>query len=215
MRNRLFQQCPGSERKQPSPQSRVSSVINFDMEYQTVTQCVITGQILFMGYGYLDALLCGELTWEKAHISAVLDHDRRALLCTIMAMFCLYFMYDLEEKRVAVPFSAYRKSLATCCGLGIVLTCIVRESACFALHAGGACLAFGAAVVLVMLIATNQPEENRTKSIRTASLLMVVCGITGSLQFAKIGGLFHFPSWALATGECIIVVGYGIAISIL
>lgn len=199
------------QRNEHSLQSRVAS--SFSADSQAVP--VVMGQIMFMGYGYLDALICGELSWEKLHISAVLDHNRRALFCAIMAVLMVPFMCWAEDKRSTIPFRTLRITLAACCGLGIVLTCLVRESACFVLHAGGACMAFGAAVVLILVVASHQPEAKRASSIRHAVTLMVVCGVTGTAQFLKIAGLTPFPSWALAAGECIMVILFGCAISLL
>eukprot|EP00928_Gymnodinium_smaydae_P073573 TRINITY_DN56764_c0_g1_i1.p1 TRINITY_DN56764_c0_g1~~TRINITY_DN56764_c0_g1_i1.p1 ORF type:complete len:256 (+),score=34.09 TRINITY_DN56764_c0_g1_i1:87-854(+) len=184
----------------------------FECAVTTQTCVVVFLQVLFMGYGYLDAFFSGELNWSRLHISAILDHDRRALLGGMLSIVVGPAVVSLEAAR-DMPHEHPRLALAFVVGYGILMTCVVRESACFVLHAGGACVGFGASVLLVWLCAINQPEHNLRVGILMTGLLSLVCVLTGILQFLKIAGMLKFPSGALALGECAIVACWGAAIA--
>ena len=177
-----------------------------------MTLAIVGGQAAFLTSGYLASFCRGTLSWEKLHISAVLDHQATSLLCGFISLLPGVALLTLEATRP----SAYRRLRLWLAGLimgGILLTCAVRESECFVVHAGGACVAFGAGVLLVCVIAACQPACVGATVIKAAALMSVVCVATGLLQGLYLLGLVPWPSAALAFSECSMVIGFGAIIT--
>jgi len=174
------------------------------------TRLVLMTQAFFYVYGYLDTFLSGDLRWTSAHLSAILDHDRRALLGTLLALFAGPAVVSLEASRPA-PYWSCRVLLAGCVGFGILLTCLIRESGWFAGHAFAGCLGFGSSFALIVICALNHADSGC--AVLVTGLLSLVTVATGLLQGGKLAGLCHFPSWGLGLGEGLIVLCWGAAIS--
>ena len=181
-----------------------------------------------MGYGYLDAIVAGDIAMDRVHISAVLDHDRRSVTSALVSIVCSGALVGLEVTRCTngpkphaskhAPYSRERASLATICGAGILVVCLVRESSFFLVHAGAAAVAFGAAVMLVWLNALLVPLEeaaSRKRALRLAFGLSAICCVTGTAQGLSIIEYIVFPSALLAIGEWFLVVGFAVAISVI
>lgn len=185
-----------------------------------------------MGCGYIDAIVTNDISMDRVHISAVLDHDRRSVTSALVSIICSGALVGLEVTRRSnghadgpkqrasrhTPYSRERISLATCCGAGILVVCLVRESSFFFVHAGAAAVAFGAAVMLVWLNALLVPLEeaaSRKRALRLAFGLSAICCITGTAQGLSIIEYIAFPSALLAIGEWFLVVGFAIAISVI
>lgn len=174
------------------------------------TRLVVATQVFFYLYGYLDTFLSGDLRWTSAHISAILDHDRRALFGALVALFAGPAVVSLEASR-PTPYWSCRVLLAGCVGFGILLTCLIRESGWFAGHAFAGCLGFGSSFALIVICALNHADSGCT--VLVTGLLFLVTVATGLLQGGKLAGLCHFPSWGLGLGEGLIVLCWGAAIS--
>eukprot|EP00965_Chrysotila_dentata_P249844 6209101-Pleurochrysis_carterae.AAC.1 len=173
---------------------------------------VMVGQILFLLSGYLHALWRSELDWERIHISGVLDHEQRSFICGVISLFPSAALLVLELTRSS-PYLLLRMSLALITAIGVLVTCAWRESECYAMHALGACLAFGSGVLLVWFLAKGHSEERRRSRILCASILTFLCFITGLAQGLYLLGLFWFPSSVLALGEAAMVLGFAAAIA--
>jgi len=174
------------------------------------TTLVVVTQAFFYLYGYLDTFLSGDLRWTNAHISAILDHDRRAVFGALVALFVGPAVVSLEASR-PTPYWSCRVLLAGCVGFGILLTCLIRESGWFAGHAFAGCLGFGSSFALIIICALNHVDSGWT--VVVTGLLSLVTVATGLLQGGKLIGLLHFPSWGLGLGEGLIVLCWGAAIS--
>ena len=116
----------------------------------TIAVCV--GQAAFLFVAYAHAAWSGDIRPQKAHISAVLDDDRRSVICSLVSMISLVALITLERRR-ALPQRVARLCLAAVIGLGIILTCAVRETYYVNLHRLIAAVTFSSAVALVVLIA--------------------------------------------------------------
>ena len=125
----------------------------------------------------------------------------------VVGLGALAALVSLERKR-STAYANARSALATLSGCGIVATAAIREGAHFPLHATASCLAFGAAVALLWVVAAGADAAAR----RRAGVLTAVCAATGGGQFAKLAGLVPFPSWLLGLGEAACVGLYGWAV---
>lgn len=196
---------------------------------------VIASQVAFMSTAYADAFLSGDLQSHKAHISAVLDNRRRSLVCCAIGFISLLSLLNLERKRKitnrGTADRSQRLGLAGLSGVSIIMVSAVRESANFPIHAVFSCTAFGSAIWLAWLLAADKA------AVRRASVLTVVCALTGGLQFANLAGLVsaspvffgdrephrtnspfsgkaQYPSWLLGLGEAIMVIMFGYTIAV-
>mmetsp|Transcript_30487 Transcript_30487/g.50503 ORF Transcript_30487/g.50503 Transcript_30487/m.50503 type:complete len:204 (+) Transcript_30487:33-644(+) len=175
---------------------------------------VIIGQCAFLACGYSHALLRGDLSLQNSHISAVIDHKQASLLCGLISVASGAALVALELTR-PIALRGLRVALALNVSVGILTTCIVRESSWYLVHALSACIAFGAAMLLVCIVARCQPAHARkTECMRLASLLFAACFITGVAQGSYLLKLTFMPSFALAVGECSMVLGFGLAVSV-
>ncbi|CAK0886173.1 unnamed protein product, partial [Prorocentrum cordatum] len=179
------------------------------------TRLVLMTQAFFYVYGGLPRHLpqrrpaVDERAPLGTHFS-ILDHDRRALLGTLLALFAGPAVVSLEASRPA-PYWSCRVLLAGCVGFGILLTCLIRESGWFAGHAFAGCLGFGSSFALIVICALNHADSGC--AVLVTGLLSLVTVATGLLQGGKLAGLCHFPSWGLGLGEGLIVLCWGAAIS--
>lgn len=167
-----------------------------------ITGAVIVSQASFLMTAYLHAFATGALAYDSFHISAVLDNDERSAMCACVGIGGLVSLVLLERCR-AQPRPILRTALAAACGVGIILTCVVRESQYTNCHRGTAVLAFGAAVALVWVVSSLSRD---VRSLRSAGFLVILVVLTGSAQFANILSREQFdfvvlPSWALGTLE--------------
>ena len=174
--------------------------------------------------GYLDAAVAGDITIDRVHISAVLDHDRRSITSAFVSIICSAALVSLEVTRSEcsaegpkeTPYSRERISLATCCGGGILIVCLVRESSYFFVHAVAAATAFGCAVMLVWVVALSMEDRSlRRRALRLAFMLSVVCTITGMAQAGSIFEVWSLPSALLALGEWFLVLGFAICVAVI
>ena len=110
---------------------------------------VMACQILYLAGVYLDAWFEGSLPWDKIHISAVLDHERRASFAASIAILSTVSMFVLEWTRSLVLLRSLRLGLALSTGLGIFAVSVIRESHSYFLHCVFTVVAFSAAVILV------------------------------------------------------------------
>lgn len=138
----------------------------------------------------------------------VLDHSVRAPLCACVGVVGFFSMVVLEVAR-ALPRKAMRVGLAAASGSGIVLTCIMSESRFVNSHRAAAALAFGAAVLLVWVVALTSRH-----GIRAAIGLTVIVASTGAAQGAHIvalqSGLEVLPSYMLASLEVAGLIGFAV-----
>ena len=166
------------------------------------TGAVVVTQLSFMSTAYVHAYLEGTLAHDKFHISAVLDHDDRSSACACVGVISLVSLVILELCR-ALPMRGLRAFLAVVTGVGIILTCVVRESVYVNAHRGIAALAFGAAVALVWLVSSL---AKNAVGLRAAHALVCLIVVTGFAQFCNIlsqinDGTQILPSWALGSLE--------------
>ncbi|KAL1496624.1 hypothetical protein AB1Y20_014228 [Prymnesium parvum] len=171
---------------------------------------VCLSQALFLTLGYAHQLWSAQLRLDNLHISGMLDDDRRSALCGAVALVSALALLALELAR-PLARRALRLLLAGACGAGILLTCHVRESAHFPLHAFAACLAFGAGILLlwVVLLASGAGGG----ALAAARALSVVCAITAVAQALKLLQLVRLPMLVLAAGEAMMVLGFGASIA--
>ena len=172
-----------------------------------LTFLVLCTQASFLAAAYGHAGRCGDLAHFK-HISAVLDDSRRSRLCGFIGVLSLWFLVLLELTR-ELPMLWCRLALAVATGIGIVLTCAVRESHYAIAHRIVAALAFGSGTLLVWVIAAMSGAGTRgamalgtglflTGAAQACNLLGECCGRHGLL-----------PSHALGTLEILLVLGFG------
>lgn len=181
------------------------------------TAAVIAGQCAFMCVAYSHAAIAGELTLERFHISAVLDDDVRCVICACVGAVALVTLTFLEWKR-DLPHPKLRIGLAALCGVGIILTCVIREKAHDLAHRLVAALGFGAAVLLTLLIANlDVTHRGRKAAIALATTLI----LTGAAQGLNLVGKLYLelgfdvlPSWALGCLEIVLVLGFGVCMAL-
>jgi hypothetical protein len=148
-----------------------------------------------------------QLSWSNCHVSAMLDDDVRAPLCSIISLLSLWFLVGLEMSR-AIGLLRERLCLAVVCGLGILVTCVIREGAWWHAHAASAVVAFAAGLALVLIITMCYPG-----SYKSALALSVVSVITGTLQSLSILQWMELPSVALALGEGGMILTFGVCVA--
>lgn len=174
---------------------------------------VLALQVTFLALGYLDAAYFGELRESNCHISGVLDHERRAVRCAVVALLSMAALVALELSR-PVALRKTRVALAATTGTGIFFVCAVRESTDYLVHSVAACVAFGTALALVWVVVLCLPDRAaRRACARRACALSATCGATGTAQAMYLLRVWTFPSPSLAFGEWAVVVGFGFVIS--
>jgi hypothetical protein len=177
------------------------------------TSAVVAGQVAFMVVAYAHAALSGDLNWGRAHISAVLDHDVRCVLCACIGALSLYPMVVLEWRR-QLPQPELRVGLAGAVGLGIVAVCVMRESDFDTIHRLAAAFTFGCAMLLVWRISSTSGGVGH----RAALTLVMITLATGVAQAVHLVGLFLYdvivlPSWLLGFLECALVLDFAMCMS--
>ena len=139
----------------------------------------------------------------------VLDDDLGSRLCALMALVCSVTLVVLEAAR-ELPMPSARISLALSTGMGILLTCCVRESHHKNGHRLCAVLAFGSSVLLVLLVAALAGS-----AMDAALALLSGLFLTGLAQGVNViadaccEGCMPLPSWALGALEIGLVAGFG------
>jgi len=175
----------------------------------TLTTAVVVGQIAFLVTLYAPALWASQVSAKHFHISALLDDDVRSRACAVVGLMTLLPMVLLELQR-DLPLPATRIGLAAATGLGILLTCVVRESHYVNGHRLCAVLAFAAATLLVMLLAYLAESDHEAGMLLACGL--VVTGLGQSLNIVADNLKLSFrplPSWALGSLEIVLVAGFG------
>lgn len=173
------------------------------------TSAVVLGQVGFLVTLYAPAIWAKEVTPERFHISAVLDDDFRSTACAVVGGLTILPMVMLEHSR-DLPLPGCRLGLAIATGLGILLTCCVRESTHVNSHRCCAVLAFFSAVLLVMLIATLADSGHEAGFALMGGLVLTGLGQASNILADNLKLSFRpLPSWALGTLEIGLVVGFG------
>ena len=108
--------------------------------------------------------------------------------------------------------------MAAACGVGIILTCVIRERAHDVAHRLAAALGFGTAVLLTLLVAKLDVMH---RAWRAATLLATTLVLTGVAQGLNIMSNRHLklgfevlPSWALGCLEILLVAGFAFCMSL-
>ena len=115
----------------------------------------------------------------------------------------------LAEAHRELPMAGARICLALATGLGIVLTCCVRESYYVNGHRLCAVLAFGAGVVLVLLIAALAESGGGAALALVSGLFLTGAGQGANIVADALRCRFRpLPSWALGTLEIGLVIGF-------
>ena len=173
------------------------------------TVAVVVSQVTFLAICYLDAFFHGSLSAERFHISAVLDDERRSLLCACVGVFGLCSLLWVEATR-DLPELRLRSSLASLTGGGICCVCLLREGEYEWSHKLAAALTFGAAVALVCLVASVASSR---RGMQAATALVSLVLVTGTAQGSQI--ISHelyatdiLPSWALGALELGLLLGF-------
>ena len=112
---------------------------------------VCLSQVLFLATGYAHQLYSAEISLDNIHVSGMLDDDQRSVLCGWLSLLSGVALVALELSR-SIALLPLRLTLAAACTLGILLTCHIRESHNYTLHALSACIAFGSGIVLVWVV---------------------------------------------------------------
>jgi len=179
---------------------------------EVATMSTMLTQACFIAAGYGHAIWHREMSFNGAHISAVLDNDSRSRLCSGIGLLALLSLVVQEIAR-DLPLLSYRLCLALCTGVGIILTCTVRESTYINGHRACAVLAFGSAVSLVLLVAYLSET-----SMHGAHALVAGAVFTGLAQVSNIigsqWGVRLLPSFALGCCEILLVLGFGLCMGL-
>lgn len=172
---------------------------------------VCVSQVLFLTIGYTHQLAFDEVNLEKIHVSGMLDNETRSLLCGLVAIIsgCALVAGELTRP---VAFLPLRILLAASCGIGILLVCLVRESRSRLLHVVFACLAFGAGIALIWVVLYTTNYVYRGWARFPATILLVVCVVTGVAQGLNIAKLWKLPTHWLAIAEAIMILLFGYSI---
>ena len=173
------------------------------------TACVVCSQLTFLGLAYVHAFLRSELSASQFHISAVLDDDVRSKLCACVGAAGLASMVVLELRREFAR-RLLRTLLAAASGIGIVATCLLRESRYLNGHRLVAALTFASAVTLIWVIVAASRATHGLRGAIALTLLVIVTGIAQGVHiiYYDFFNVSVLPSWILGTLELGLLVGF-------
>lgn len=173
------------------------------------TACVVCSQLTFLGLAYVHAFLRSELSASQFHISAVLDDDVRSKLCACVGAAGLASMVVLELRR-ELARRLLRTLLAAASGIGIVATCLLRESRYLNGHRLVAALTFASAVTLIWVIVAASRATHGLRGAIALTLLVIVTGIAQGVHiiYYDFFNISVLPSWMLGTLELGLLVGF-------